>query len=41
VRTTDTGTSEWWVHSKLGVPVKGMAGGIEYVLTSIEVPGAR
>jgi thiol-disulfide isomerase/thioredoxin len=29
-------TSEWWLHSKLGIPVKGMAGGIEYVLTSFE-----
>jgi len=36
VRKTDRETSEWWVHSKLGVPVKGMAGGVEYVLTSFE-----
>lgn len=36
VRKTDRETSEWWVHSKLGIPVKGMAGGIEYVLTSFE-----
>jgi hypothetical protein len=41
VRKTDTETSEWWVHSKLGIPVKGMAGRIEYVLTSIEGPGSK
>jgi thiol-disulfide isomerase/thioredoxin len=36
MRKTDRETSEWWVHSKLGIPVKGTAGGIEYVLTSFE-----
>jgi thiol-disulfide isomerase/thioredoxin len=36
VRKTEKETSEWWVDSKLGVPVKGMSGGIEYLLTSIE-----
>jgi thiol-disulfide isomerase/thioredoxin len=41
VRKTDTETSEWWLHSKLGVPVKGMAGGIEYVLTSIDILGSK
>lgn len=41
VRKTDRETSEWWVHPKLGVPVKGLAGGIEYVLTSIEMTGSK
>lgn len=41
MRKTDRETSEWWVHSKLGVPVKGMAGGIEYVLTSIEQSSSK
>jgi thiol-disulfide isomerase/thioredoxin len=36
IRKTDKETSEWWLHSKLGVPVRGMAGGIEYVLTMLE-----
>lgn len=40
-RRTDRETSEWWVHSKLGVPVKGIAGGIEYVLNSLEVTGSK
>ncbi len=37
IRKTDRETSEWWVHSTLGVPVRGQASGIEYVLTKIEV----
>lgn len=41
VRKTDRGTSEWWMHSKLGIPVKGMAGGVEYVLTSLEQPPSK
>jgi len=41
VRKTDRETSEWWVHSKLGVPVKGTAGGIEYVLTSFEPASSK
>jgi hypothetical protein len=36
-RRTDKETSEWWLHSTLGVLVKGRSGGIEYVLTSLEV----
>jgi hypothetical protein len=36
MRKTDGGTAEWWVHSKLGIPVKGLAGGIEFVLASLE-----
>jgi len=35
-RKTDRETSEWWLHDKLGVPVKGQAAGMEYVLTSLE-----
>jgi thiol-disulfide isomerase/thioredoxin len=38
MRKTDRETSEWWVHTQLGVPVRGQASGIEYVLTKIEVP---
>ena len=30
-------TSEWWIHSQLGVAVKGQAGGLEFVLTSLEM----
>jgi thiol-disulfide isomerase/thioredoxin len=41
MRRTGRETSEWWVHSTLGIPVKGMAGGIEYVLTSLEVVGSK
>jgi len=41
VRKTDRETSEWWVHSTLGIPVKGMAGGIEYVLTSLEPSSSK
>ncbi len=41
IRKTDRETSEWWVHSKLGVPVRGMAGGIEYVLTSVEQSSSK
>jgi hypothetical protein len=41
IRKTDKETSEWWVHSKLGIPVRGMAGGIEYVLTSIEPTSSK
>jgi len=36
IRKTNKETSEWWVDSKLGIPVRGIAGGIEYLLTSIE-----
>lgn len=41
VRKTDAEISEWWVHPKLGIPVKGIAGGIQYVLTSIEGPAVK
>jgi hypothetical protein len=41
VRKTDRETSEWWIDSKLGVPVKGMAGAIEYVLTSLDQASSK
>ncbi len=41
IRKTDKETSEWWLHSKLGIPVEGMAGGIEYVLTSFEQSSSK
>ena len=36
IRKTDKETEEWWVHPTLSIPVKGLAGGIEYVLTSLK-----
>jgi hypothetical protein len=31
--------SEWWLHSQLGVPVRGkLANGTEFVLTTLEIP---
>jgi len=41
IRKTDKETSEWWLHSKLDVPVRGMAGGIEYLLTSFEQTSSK
>jgi hypothetical protein len=38
-RRTDRATSDWWLHSTLGIPVKGQAAGVEYVLTTLEVSG--
>lgn len=35
-RKIDKETSEWWIHPRLGIAVKGQAGGVEYVLTSLE-----
>lgn len=40
-RKHDKETSEWWLHAQLGVPVKGQASGIEYVLTHIELSPGR
>ncbi len=40
-RRTDKETSEWWLHSNLGVPVKGQRAGVEYVLTTLELSSAR
>ena len=36
IRKTERGTSDWWLHSKLGIPVKGQSAGVEYVLTKLE-----
>src|SRR4030095_4937951 len=36
-RKTERETAEWWLHSKLGIPVKGQMGALEYVLTSIDL----
>jgi thiol-disulfide isomerase/thioredoxin len=36
-RTTNTEAFDWWFHSKLGIPVRGLAGGVEYVLNSLDV----
>lgn len=36
-RKSDKEASEWWIHPQLGVAVKGQAGGLEYVLTSLEM----
>jgi thiol-disulfide isomerase/thioredoxin len=35
-RKIDKEASEWWLHPQLGVVVKGEAGGMSYVLTSLE-----
>lgn len=40
-RKTDKEISEWWIHSKLGIPVRGLAGGMEYALTALEVTGSK
>lgn len=38
IRKAGADISEWWLHSQLGVPVRGkLANGTEFVLTSIEV----
>jgi len=37
-RRIDKETSEWWLHSRLGIPVKGQAAGVEYVLTALDAP---
>jgi hypothetical protein len=38
VRKSAKETSEWWLHSAIGVPIRGkVAGGMEYVLTSLEI----
>jgi hypothetical protein len=39
IRKAGAEISEWWLHSQLGVPVRGkLANGTEFVLTSIEIP---
>lgn len=37
VRYSGGETSEWWLHSELGIPVRAKAAGVEYVMTSIEI----
>ncbi len=38
IRKSGKDISEWWLHSQLGVPVRGrLANGTEFVLTSIEL----
>lgn len=37
IRSSGNETSEWWLHSELGIPVRAKSAGVEYVLTSIEV----
>jgi thiol-disulfide isomerase/thioredoxin len=39
IRSSDREKSELWLHSKLGIPVKGQAAGFEYVLTTLDVSG--
>ena len=41
VRKTDRETSEWWIHAELGIPVKGLAGEVQYFLTSLERPTSK
>ncbi len=37
LRKADRESSEWWLHPELMIPVRGkVAGGLEYVLTSLE-----
>lgn len=40
-RRTGKEMSEWWIHSKLGIPVRGLAGDMEYVLSSLDVTGSK
>lgn len=32
----NSGATDWWLHSKLGVPVKGQSADVEYVLVKFE-----
>jgi hypothetical protein len=41
VRTVGEDTSEWWLHAALGIPVRGKAAGVEYVLTALEIPSDK
>lgn len=41
VRKTDKDRSEWWLHPKLAIPCKGQSGGVEYVLTSLDLGSSR
>jgi len=37
VRKTNDAISEWWLESKLGIPLKGHSGNLDYILTSIDI----
>jgi len=37
VRKSGQGASHLWLHPQLGVPVRGEAGGLQFVLTSLEL----
>jgi hypothetical protein len=40
IQKTSRGTSDLWLDSKLGIPVKWQSAGVEYVLTTLE-PAAK
>ncbi|HXG65382.1 MAG TPA: thioredoxin family protein [Blastocatellia bacterium] len=40
IRRAEAETSEWWLHNELGIPVRGRADGMEYVLVELEVSPA-
>jgi hypothetical protein len=37
MRKTNNETSEWWLESKLGIPLKGHSSNLDYILTSIDI----
>ncbi|HEX5731948.1 MAG TPA: thioredoxin family protein [Blastocatellia bacterium] len=42
LRKAERESSEWWLHPELMIPVRGkVAGGFEYVLTSLEAPANK
>jgi thiol-disulfide isomerase/thioredoxin len=40
IRKTGKGASHLWLHPQLGVPVRGEADGLQFVLVSLELPAA-
>lgn len=41
-RQSGAESSDWWMHRELGIPVRArIAGGLEYVLTRLDLPAAR
>jgi len=36
-RKTNDETSEWWLESNLGIPLKGHSGNLDYILTSVDI----
>jgi hypothetical protein len=40
-RKTEKEVSEWWLHSTLGIPVRGSVGEEEYVLTRLEMAAGK